>query len=217
MTTDKTGYNVADDSQTSQWSVAAKVVASLFITAHLFTVFAAPWGNPPPSSGLSQNVSRFVHPYTQTLAIDNGYRYFAPDPEASHIIRYTLKSDDGTTNNGELPDRSVHWPRLLYHRHLMLSETTFQLINAAPDLPADFQMSEDEKKDYEWQRERARRLLRSLADQLLESNPSASSVELVLHEHAIPTPPQVINGLELTDKSLYDAGVNLGVFERESP
>ncbi len=72
---------------TREWSPIAKTIATLLFMLHLLAVFAAPWSSPPPSSGLAQEVGRFFHPYTQSLAIDKCYRLFAPDPEPSHIVR----------------------------------------------------------------------------------------------------------------------------------
>ena len=55
--------------------------------------------------------------------LDHGYFFFAPDPGASHLVRYRAEFDDGREPIAEMfPDKFKQWPRLLYHRHFMLSE-----------------------------------------------------------------------------------------------
>ena len=199
------------------WSGGVKAAVSVLIAIHLLAVFSAPWGSPPPASELAEEVGRRFHPYTQTLAIDNGYRYFAPDPLPSFIVRYTLKNADGSETNGEFPDRTTQRPRLHYHRHLILADTMSKWVAAAPNLPADIVLTPAEREEYEHRRERTQTLLRSVADHLLAVNPDAQSVEMVLHEHAIPAPKDILNGVELTDESLYKTSINIGVFGREQP
>ena len=208
-----------DKQEPISWSAGARAIGSLLIGLHLFAVFASPWSGPPPASGLARAAGAATRPYAQALAIDNGYRFFAPNPEVSHIVRYAYVLKDGSKSQGEFPDRKRHWPRLLYHRHLMLAESLFQLTTAAPDLPPEVQKELDadpiRKAAYEWDRERARRLIRSLANELLDQNADAQSVELVLHEHAIPTPDDILSGVKLTDSNLYSGGITLGVYNRE--
>lgn len=60
------------------------------------------------------------------MFLDHAYKFFAPNPGASHLLRYDLYFADGTkrVNRDDqiLPDRFHHWPRLMYHRHFMLTE-----------------------------------------------------------------------------------------------
>ncbi len=206
---------VSDSRQS--WSPAAKVFASVLIGFHLFAVFSAPWGSPPPSSALAQSVRLKLHPYTQSLAIDNGYRFFAPNPEPSQIVRYTLKYSDGTTTQGQFPHRDTQRPRLYYHRHLILADTIARWVAAAPDLPPGLLLGPEERKEYDRLRNRSTMLLRAVADHLLHVHPTAESVEMVLHEHEIPTPSDILNGVKLTDDALYASQLKLGVFPREQP
>ena len=63
------------------------------------------------------------------LGLANGYRFFAPEPGPSHLIRYEVTLPDGTRKEGFFPDRAHHQPRLLYHRYFMLSEFVNTLDN----------------------------------------------------------------------------------------
>ncbi len=104
-----------------QLSTKWKIAISMFVSAHLLAVFAAPWSL-PPSSDLSQELARSFRPYLEITRLTAGYRYFAPQPGPSHIIRYSLTMADGSRIKGQFPDINEHWPRLYYHRHFMLTE-----------------------------------------------------------------------------------------------
>jgi len=116
---------MADASKTAEttrprpWSRRAKILASVLIAWHVAAVFVGPWSMPGWASQLGASCGWLFHPYTQALALDNGYRFFAPEPGPSHLIRYDI---DGGRVRGEFPSRAEHWPRLWYHRHFMLTE-----------------------------------------------------------------------------------------------
>lgn len=67
-------------------------------------------------------VWRAYRPYLDAAYLNHGYHFFAPEPGPSHLIRYEVASKEGGRVTGFFPDRRKHWPRLLYHRHFMLSE-----------------------------------------------------------------------------------------------
>lgn len=67
--------------------------------------------------------SRFplIWHYANLLYINNGYDFFSPDPSFSQLIRYDVRDDKGQSiAKGEFPNRREQWPRLLYHRYMML-------------------------------------------------------------------------------------------------
>src|SRR4051812_9871294 len=99
-----------------------RAVASALLVAHLCAVFVGPWAMPPAGSLLSRSFAAALGPYVQAMYLDNGYRFFAPEPGPSHLIRYEILLPDGKRVEGYFPDRKRHWPRLLYHRYFMLSE-----------------------------------------------------------------------------------------------
>src|SRR3954470_18484166 len=99
-----------------------RVVVSVLLALHLFAVFVGPWALPPQNSELSASAARVLRPYLEALSLTNGYRFFAPEPGPSHLVRYEATLDDGTLRTGVFPDKQEHVPRLLYHRYFMLSE-----------------------------------------------------------------------------------------------
>ena len=54
--------------------------------------------------------------------MNQGHHFFAPDPGASTLVQYTVERPDGTILEGRMPNRQIV-PRLLYHRHFMLTES----------------------------------------------------------------------------------------------
>ncbi len=100
---------------------AVRAVVSLLVALHVLAVFVGPWAM-PPSSTLAADSRRIFQPYLDVLSLGNGYRFFAPEPGPSHLVRYEVTLADGTLKTGEFPNRQVNWPRLLYHRYFMLSE-----------------------------------------------------------------------------------------------
>ncbi len=134
------------------WHPALRGFLSLLIALHLLAVFTAPWNlstNPalPPgfmipvdTNGRPQPVSRdhpamqqpvvpralgrFFNHYLNLAYLNHGYQFFAPDPAGTHVIDYQVTKPDGTVVKGRFPDLKQQWPRLLYHRHMMLAEQT---------------------------------------------------------------------------------------------
>jgi hypothetical protein len=60
-------------------------------------------------------------PSLQLMYLNHGFHFFSPEPGGSTLISYVLEFEDGTTQSGRFPNKQI-WPRLLYHRHFMLSE-----------------------------------------------------------------------------------------------
>ncbi|HEY2893200.1 MAG TPA: hypothetical protein VGJ16_03280 [Pirellulales bacterium] len=174
-----------------------RVVVSVLVGLHLFAVFVGPWALPPQNSELSASAARVLRPYLEILSLANGYRFFAPEPGPSHLVRYEATLDDGTLKTGTFPDSREHVPRLLYHRYFMLSEFANTLTN--PNLPGD----------------RAEALARGYAEHLSEAH-HAKTVRLFLRRHFVPRPEEVRRGMQLSDKALYQEQP-LGVFTRETP
>jgi hypothetical protein len=100
------------------------------IVVHLLGVMVAPITTPPrfegPPSVIGAKLKEVYQPYMTALYLDHAYKFFAPNPGDSHLLRYDLYFADGTSRKNRddqvFPDRRRHWPRLLYHRHFMLSE-----------------------------------------------------------------------------------------------
>jgi len=131
------------------WHAFWRWLVSLLVVLHLTAVLSAPWdlatGDalppgyeamqpqrplPPPESVVWQKpvVTRglhgFFHDYLNLLYLNHGYEFFAPDPAGTHVIDFQVTQADGKVIEGRLPSHDHHWPRLLYHRHMMLAEQT---------------------------------------------------------------------------------------------
>ena len=154
-------------------------LASGLIALHLFAVFVAPF-SVPPSSPLAASLARFFQPYLDAAFLNHGYKFFAPDPGPSHLVRYEVFLADGKKIEGRFPNLSQQQPRLLYHRHMMLADRL------------------DGPLGHEWSEIHAR----SYARHLLHMH-HAERVKLYLVTHALPFPGQVLEGMKLDDASLY--------------
>ena len=112
------------------WSTSKRFWVSLLVLFHLFCVALAPLAVVDPRAGLAVDAQRALRPYSESLYLLHGYRFFAPEPGPSHIIHFEVTRSSGEKIEGHFPDRDEHWPRLLYHRWFMLSETVFQHVSA---------------------------------------------------------------------------------------
>ena len=153
--------------------------------------------------------------------MDNGYRFFAPDPGPSYLIRFEYLGEDGQLlATGRIPDLATQRPRLFYHRHLMLAAMVAQMAGPALELPQDVNprqlMNQMEWKAFEEGQRRAKRLQQSIAHWLLSEHAQAHQVRLILQEHAIPPPYEIQRGMQLTDERLYRDRI-LGTFGRSQP
>jgi hypothetical protein len=152
--------------------------------------------------------------YSQWLYLDHGYFFFAPNPGPGRLIQCDIlesrsiakqdKAIDSVVPDSSafgssvkpvsilLPDKKKQWPRLLYHRYLMLAE--FYNSRFAPK-----QISTDRRKDAEYQQ---------LQDSMIKSlkhQHRAVSVELMRIERSLPTPYMVLTErVPLDDPRLVD-------------
>ncbi len=203
------------------WSGRKRFVVSVLVLLHLSAVIIAA----TPPSDLAQDVSMAFRPYINAADLSHGYRFFAPDPGPSHLVRYRLEYENKPAEEGTLPNLNVHWPRLLYHRYFMLSEHLFdqyRIWHEEAELQKEIQEghSELELSPAEQTVEANattrdesmyRAMAQSYADELLRRT-GAKRVSLKLIVHAIPTPNDVLHGRRLDDKSSYRAIGDLGTF-----
>lgn len=173
----------APDVARAAWSRRTRWIVSLLLLWHLSAVVVGP-AAVAPTSGLMTNIWEWYQPYLEALYLNHGYHFFAPEPGPSHLIRYELTLADGTQKTGLFPHKSEHQPRLLYHRHFMLSEHLSQF--AEPGTPPELLHA----------------FSRSYAAHLLAEY-HAQQVKLILVRHLLPQPEQVLAGMTLTDKRLY--------------
>lgn len=206
--------------RSADWSPAARTIATLLLLWHLVAVVAAPWAGPPPSE-LAQKVIPVFRPYLGAMYLDHGYRFFGPDPpQGSNLVSYKLTMPAGSEQaviKGTFPDRRLHKPRMAYHRHFMITSQVIEwavppeddIVPADPppaffaEAPAeDVKQYHGARKDYEQRLDQTAPAMQSIAEHLLHTH-GAESVELTLELHRVPARQSVIEGMQLTDKSLY--------------
>jgi hypothetical protein len=120
------------------WSPRKKSLISALLMVHLLAIFSAPFAGPPAPSIFANELARFFRPYLQAGYLFHGYRFFAPNPGASHLIEYEAILENGEITTGTFPDLKEHWPRLYYHRHFMISETLNSLEAFSPEAEMAF-------------------------------------------------------------------------------
>jgi hypothetical protein len=169
--------------------LALRIFVSLLIAWHFAGVFLAAMsvnGSSELVNGIAQSPP--MQWYLDALYMNQGHSFFAPEVGPGQIIRYELFDQSGRlAEQGELPNRKEHWPRLRYHRHFMLADQ-------AGGIPSD----NAQYRDY-WQR----KYLEGYADHLLRTHDNAESVrvERVVHW---PIPRDfALQGRKLTDPESY--------------
>jgi hypothetical protein len=205
------------------WSPLARGVVSELILLHLSAVVLAAIVAAPPSSDLSRSVATVVRPYINAADLNHGYRFFAPDPGPSHLVRYHLEFADGSKRDGQFPNLAEEWPRLIYHRYFMLSEhldalfIQWQQLLENSTAPIPLAMQQKALHDSRGAERLYHAFARSFGNELLRRH-GAVKVTLELVEHAIPPPDDVARGQKLDDEALYRVIDTLGPFgERGEP
>ena len=190
----------ADESPGISWSPGVRWGVSAVLVWHLVGLLVGPISSPP--SILGDRLQSVYGPYLQAAYLNHGYKFFGPDPGPSHLVRYVVEMADGERIEGTFPDRKIHWPRLLYHRHFMLSEFLVGL--AGPWDPR-----------FDWAKQPLsppqEAYVESYAHHLLAKH-GGKRVTLYLVEHRLATPKEVADGMRLDDPELYRSR-KLGSFE----
>jgi hypothetical protein len=199
------------------WSPLARGVASAAILFHLSAAFVAALVASPPVSELSSAVASVFRPYVNAVDLNHGYRFFAPDPGPSHLVRYHLEFADGSKRDGQFPNLEEERPRLLYHRYFMLSEKLFGLYGVVREIeerskePLPPEALQDLKMAKQTAEQRYQAFARSYGNELLRRT-GAKRVTLELVEHLIAQPEMVVAGRRLDDPALYFVRDTLGPF-----
>lgn len=143
------------DTENYSLSKSWRVVISIALLIHIVAVFCPPFMLQASGSGgtspAGEAVMSVLRPYIDFAYLNHGYAFFAPNPGPSHLVRARIDFDDGReTMEVTFPNLKEQWPRLLYHRHFMLSEQLNadyqppqlpQEISQAPDLAERWQMA----------------------------------------------------------------------------
>ncbi|MEX0867652.1 MAG: hypothetical protein WD030_09855 [Pirellulales bacterium] len=184
-----------------RWSRPVRVAVSIALLIHLTLVFCVPLSMVEPGSPLAGWLVNNMRPYVQAGNISHGYAFFAPDPGRwSHLIRYKIEfDDDRATIERTMPSLDQQWPRLLYHRHFMLTEQLGSLASRVDELNS-FEAPAEERAAAERE---LRALATSYARHLLHAH-AADRVSIDLVRHNVPPYIDVRGGRTLDDESLYE-------------
>ncbi|MCE9556535.1 MAG: hypothetical protein K8T91_24560 [Planctomycetes bacterium] len=198
---------------------------SALLLVHLILIVAVPLAIMPPRSRLATTITSWVRPYLDIAQFSHGYGFFATEPGPSHLVEYQLEFSpkEGETRNPilkEFPDIKAHRPRLLYHRHFMLSEKLASYLQPQPVAPqrpsddvlrtewgaADWQLREKEyQQDLDlWRRQREifDVVVKAYGQHLIAES-DASLVRLHIKTHLIPPPEEIAKGSKLNDAGYY--------------
>jgi hypothetical protein len=122
---------------TSRLSPGWKIALSVLLAVHVMALVVCPWSI--EGSPIAQRLWRFYRPYVEVAFLNHGYHFFAPEPGPSHLVRYELELPGGKQLAGVIPNLAEEQPRLLYHRHFMLTEFLNMLygnVNGDGPMPA---------------------------------------------------------------------------------
>ena len=219
------------DSRVVRWIVSCVLVSYLLI------VLLGPLANPVGSEFLTRPLARFVAPVHRALFLGHGYRFFGPDPGPSHLVVYRITDHQGNQIERHFPDRAEIWPRLLYHRWFMLSETVHQEHASTPDEKSYLETAQEFDKQiqalrfngraalarrmaeerqrlqrqYANSRKRIDGLVTGIAKHLLATH-EGQQIELFVQERTIPFPVSVLTGEKLTDPKFLSPLIKIGEF-----
>ena len=188
-----------------------RVVISLLLIVHVVAIIMPPFmlqaSGPVGSSPIGETVMNLLSPYIDIAFLNHGYAFFAPDPGPSHLFRARIEFADGRPPIEQtFPDLRRQRPRLLYHRHFMLSEQLHELF-LPPQPPAEMtaDVAAEPSQLEDW---RIRRRVYELKWQSyvnhLRAKHGASRVTLTRVRHRMIDVPEVQQqGRRLDDRETY--------------
>lgn len=192
----------------STWSTRAKWIVSAIVILQLLAVIAEPFRffSHSPARGPSQAAQPAriaLGPYVEFAYLNHGYFFFAPEPGPSHLMQCSLILPEGKTATLRYPDKNAQWPRLLYHRHFMLSEFLNQLHVPPVDPVAIKQAPPVEANNWTTGRQRYE-MVRDSMQAHLKARYSADSVTIERLRHILPGDVEVLQQkLPLNDPRFY--------------
>ena len=185
-----------------------RVAISIAVILHLWAVIAPPLGfqtrGPLGSSPSIATLAGPVGGYGEMLYLNRGYAFFAPDPGPSHLVQASYIDAGGDRVEEMFPDRDRHWPRLMYHRHFMLTEFLHEIYQP-PGPPADLAEVDPEAASL-WAaaRRRYETVRQSYTDHLNSSRIGSKDLAIRRLEHRIPSFIEIVaEPIQLNDQRLY--------------
>ena len=204
----------SNTTSTSAWTFRAQIIASVLLLAHLAAIVAEPFHffsrtQVRPSAADARWLRQTLAPYVDFMYLSHGYFFFAPNPGPNHLIRCEItpkppfQSAVGTRETSvQFPDRKQQKPRLLYHRHFMLSEF-YNTLFTPPELPPDSDQNPTAQAQWQSDRDRYVRLQQDIKKNLGEKFPN-HEIRLDRIEHYQPSEFQYFaEHWKLTDPRLY--------------
>ena len=168
-----------------------KWLLNLLLVFHLSAVFVPPFTFATrtgyESSPLADLALLVVQPYVDAMFLNHGYFFFAPNPGPSHLVQYEVEFKNGKKTVRRFPDRQTQWPRLFYHRHLMLAEwlhSSFPPATVPEWIPA---------REQELRRQVYQQLVNSY-QQHLQHKYDARRITLRRLEHRLIYPDEYLDG-----------------------
>jgi hypothetical protein len=135
---------------------------------------------PPQLPVIPIALTKYLHHYANLVYVNHGYNFFSPDPTASHLIKYEIYNiANEKIAEGRFPDRREQWPRLFYHRHMMLVE----------------QSRDPAVAGIGWEN--------AIAEHLIEKH-DGDWAKLTMLRHHLLTPQQVKDGMRIDATSTYE-------------
>ena len=135
---------------------------------------------PPQLPVIPIALTKYLHHYANLVFVNHGYNFFSPDPTASHLIKYYFYNNaNEKIAEGRFPDRREQWPRLFYHRHMMLVE----------------QSRDPAVAGIGWEN--------AIAEHLIEKH-DGDWAKLTMVRHHLLTPQQVKDGMRIDAPSTYE-------------
>jgi hypothetical protein len=183
----------------ARWPLRHWILSGL-IVFQLLAIFAGPFQfftrSSRGTSPLSDLIRWPVEPYIEFAFLDHGYSFFAPQPGPSHLIDCSFVDQEGKLSSVRYPDRRAQWPRLLYHRHFMLTENLQQLwVEPVDPLLLEARQANPEEADVLTGWTEARRLYETIRDSMathVANKFGADEVQIDRVEHRLPTDEEVL-------------------------
>lgn len=170
--------------ESTGWPPWLRVVATIAIVSHAALIWIAAWGG-SPASRLEMSWRDGFRWYYGLIDQGYTYRYYAPEPPPTPVLRAVIKYKDGKTEEVRIPNRDIQ-PRMLYQRQLALANHLLNDVEAARAGTGDASRS---------------RWAQSYAKHLGKTHPGAVSVALSVEMHLIPDPNEIRRQIDATGKA----------------
>jgi hypothetical protein len=188
-----------------------RLFLSVLIVLHLAAVIAEPLRFFSRSSEKfaaedTQMLRTLLGPYVDAMYLSHGYFFFAPNPGPSHLIEaeaVTPNQESTSLDRIRFPDRYEQWPRLLYHRHFMMTEF-YHTIFAPSSLDQIESLPKEIQEQWKTDRQRFVAIQDSIKKNLEKKHPGKTFVLRRL-QHELATPQSIfVDHWKLTDPRLFN-------------